>query len=191
MLTTTELITAANTQVNLRTDHVSQPGSSPTDRFVAGPSTYSHTTKLAPTPRHTQSPYRTQVRSETSDDTHDLQPRAQTVPVPRQTHLPTHVQRGVDPTHDDDYPHWDRAADTDHYTSLQAPPPFETQASSLDVPHVAEHQADMSCEDGKQLIAIQFADDLLVSEAQRQDVRHLAAILTTAMKLRRRGTTYE
>ena len=34
MLTTTELIIAANTQVNLRTDHISQPGSSPTDRFV-------------------------------------------------------------------------------------------------------------------------------------------------------------
>ena len=106
--------------------------------------------------------------------------------------------------HDDDYPYWDRAADIDHYTSLHTPPPFETQASSLDVPHVAEPQADrpwhitvtrwrwdMTCEDGKQLTAIQFADDLLVSDAQRQDVRHLAAILTTAMTLRQGGTTCE
>jgi hypothetical protein len=187
-ITTTELITAANTQVNLRTDHVSQPGSSPTDRFVAGPTTYSHTTKLAPTPRHTQSPYRTQVLSETSDDNHDLRSRAQTVPVPRHTHLPTHVRREVDTTDNDDYPYWDRAADTDHYTSLQAPPPFETQAFSLDVPHVAEHQADMSGEDGEQPIAILFADDLLVTDAY---VRHLAAILTNAMKSRRLGMTYE
>ncbi len=110
MLTTTELIIAANTQVNLRTDHISQPGSSPTDRFVGGPLTYSHTTKLAPPL------YETQVSLDTSDE--------------------------VDPMLDDDYPYWDRAADSDHHTALHAPPPFETEASSLDVSHVAGHQLD-------------------------------------------------
>ena len=202
MLTTTELIIAANTQVNLRTDHISQPGSSPTHRFVGGPSTCSHTTKLAPTPRHTPHLYDTQVRHETSDDTHEPQQKAQTTPVLRQPYLPTRVQQEVDPVHDEDYPYWDRAADPDHYTSLYTPPPFETQASSLDVPHAAEHHRpwhitvtrwkwDMSCEDGKHVTAIQFADDLLVNDAQHQDVRHLAAILTTAMTLRQGGTTYE
>jgi hypothetical protein len=157
MLTTTELIIAANIQVNLRTDHITQPGSSPTDRFVGGPSTYSHTTKLAPPL------YETQVRLGTSDE--------------------------VDPMHDDDYPYWDRAADSDQHTSLHAPPPFETQASSLDVPHVAAHQP--GSPSNINITAIQFVDDLLVNDAQHQYVRHLAAILTTAMTLRRRGTTYE
>jgi hypothetical protein len=172
MLTTTELIIAANTQVNLRTDHISQPGSSPTDRFVGGPLTHSHTTKLAPPL------YETQVRLETPDE--------------------------VDPMHDDDYPYWDRAADFDHHNSLHVPPPFETQASSLDASHAAGLQLDrpwhitvtrwkwdMSCEDGRHVTAIQFADDLLVGDAQYQDVRHLAAILTTAMTLRQEGTTNE
>jgi hypothetical protein len=157
MLTTTELIIAANIQVNLRTDHITQPGTSPTDRFVGGPSTYSHTTKLAPPL------YETQVRLGTSDE--------------------------VDPMQDDDYPYWDRAADSDQHTSLHAPPTFETQASSLDVPHVAAHQP--GSPRNTNVTALQFVDDLLVNDAQYQYVRHLAAVLTTAMKLRRSGTTYE
>jgi len=74
ILTVTQLITAANTHVNLLTDHVGEPGSSPTDRYTRGPPT---------------------------------------------------------------------------------------------------------------------KDNLLVSDAQHQDVRHIAAILTTAMTLRQGGTTYE
>jgi gamma-glutamyl-gamma-aminobutyrate hydrolase PuuD len=68
----------------------------------------------------------------------------------------------------------------------------DSDRASLDVPHVAEPQADrhwhttimrwrwhMTCEDGTQLTAIQFADDLLVSDAHHQDIQHLAAVLRT------------
>jgi hypothetical protein len=43
-LTVTQLITAANAHVNLLTDHVGYPGSSPTDRYRRGPPTNDNTT---------------------------------------------------------------------------------------------------------------------------------------------------
>jgi hypothetical protein len=202
------------------------------------------TTELVHAQGYTLSPVESQVRRGPSDATHDLQSRAPTAPALGQLYLPTHVQREVNPVHDDDYPYWDREADivrdtlrgTDteatcshqseptqlcHYDSItdddQRPcytevsrPRDNNEATlmtvpllsidgigytdadraSLDVPHTAGHQADshchttierwrwhMTCNDGTQLTAIQFADDLLVSDAHHTDIQHLAAVL--------------
>jgi hypothetical protein len=63
----------------------------------------------------------------------------------------------------------------------------------LNVPHTAGPQADshchttierwrwhMTCDDGTQLTAIQFADDLLVSDAHHPEIQYLATILRMA-----------
>jgi hypothetical protein len=193
MLTTMQLITAANTQVNLLTDHVSQPGSSPTDRFIGGP-----LTTPAHTPGYTMSPLGTQIRGETSHGTHDLHHRAHADAAIAIQHLPTHGQREVNPVHDDDYPYWGRAADIAHYTACDihntqsCHRDTEQHRSSLPATHIVAPQADrhrhttimqwrwhMTCEDGEQLTAMQFADDLLVSHAHRPDTLHLSAVLRT------------
>jgi hypothetical protein len=186
MLTIMQLITAANTQVNLLTDRVSQPGSSPADRFIAGP-----LTKPAHTPGYTMSPLGTQIRGETSHDTHDLHHQARADAAIASQHLPTHGRREVNPVHDDDYPYWGRAADIAHYTARDTSD-TEQHRSSLPATHIVAPQANrhrhttimqwrwhMTCEDGEQLTAMQFADDLLVSHAHRPDTLHLAAVLHT------------
>jgi hypothetical protein len=69
----------------------------------------------------------------------------------------------------------------------------DADRARLDVPHTAGPQADshchttierwrwhMTCDDGTQLTAIQFADDLLVSDAHHPEIQHLVAVLRIA-----------